>query len=147
MSVTECAQVFLRSLLPIFIQMCYVCADIFPTVLCQLTSATTLTVQMTTMLQPSEFVKSSLPVDLTLKFLQSPLVTVLLKSHYVFSCLDARFYDDEMLTVVLRRVEEDNCRVLAQLPLASTLSFETEFNWEPNLRFVFVCLNTQFVLQ
>ncbi|KAG7228785.1 hypothetical protein INR49_008563 [Caranx melampygus] len=49
-------------------------------------------------------------------------------------CLDARFYDDEMLTVVLQRVEEDNWRVLAQLPLASTLSCETEFNWEPNLR-------------
>ncbi|XP_056234370.1 anaphase-promoting complex subunit 4 isoform X2 [Seriola aureovittata] len=49
-------------------------------------------------------------------------------------CLDARFYDDEMLTVVLQGAEEDNRRVLAQLPLSSTLSCETEFTWEPNLR-------------
>uniref|UniRef100_A0A3B4T3Q2 Anaphase-promoting complex subunit 4 n=1 Tax=Seriola dumerili TaxID=41447 RepID=A0A3B4T3Q2_SERDU len=55
-------------------------------------------------------------------------------SHYVYSCLDARFYDDEMLTVVLQGAEEDNRRVLAQLPLSSTLSCETEFTWEPNLR-------------
>uniref|UniRef100_A0A8C4E8L3 Anaphase-promoting complex subunit 4 n=1 Tax=Dicentrarchus labrax TaxID=13489 RepID=A0A8C4E8L3_DICLA len=56
-------------------------------------------------------------------------------SNYVYSCLDARFYDDEMLTVVLQGSEEENRRrVLAQLPLASTLSCETEFNWEPNLR-------------
>uniref|UniRef100_A0A8C4E8N5 Anaphase-promoting complex subunit 4 n=1 Tax=Dicentrarchus labrax TaxID=13489 RepID=A0A8C4E8N5_DICLA len=57
------------------------------------------------------------------------------QSNYVYSCLDARFYDDEMLTVVLQGSEEENRRrVLAQLPLASTLSCETEFNWEPNLR-------------
>ncbi|KAL7397251.1 hypothetical protein ABVT39_019237 [Epinephelus coioides] len=50
-------------------------------------------------------------------------------------CLDARFYDDEMLTVVLQGSEEENRkRVLAQIPLASTLSCETEFNWEPNQR-------------
>ncbi|XP_034438230.1 anaphase-promoting complex subunit 4 [Hippoglossus hippoglossus] len=50
-------------------------------------------------------------------------------------CLDARFYDDEMLTVVLQGAEGDNSRrFLAQLPLASTLSCETEFSWEPNLR-------------
>uniref|UniRef100_A0A8D3CLQ3 Anaphase-promoting complex subunit 4 n=1 Tax=Scophthalmus maximus TaxID=52904 RepID=A0A8D3CLQ3_SCOMX len=56
-------------------------------------------------------------------------------SHCGYSCLDARFYDDEMLTVVLQGAEEDNSRrVLAQLPLASTLSCETEFKWEPNLR-------------
>lgn len=55
--------------------------------------------------------------------------------NYVYSCLDARFYDDEMLTVVLQGSEEENRRrVLAQVPLTSTLSCETEFNWEPNLR-------------
>uniref|UniRef100_A0A4W6E5Z6 Anaphase-promoting complex subunit 4 n=1 Tax=Lates calcarifer TaxID=8187 RepID=A0A4W6E5Z6_LATCA len=42
--------------------------------------------------------------------------------HYVYSCLDARFYDDEMLTVVLQGVEDNSWHVLAQLPLASTLS-------------------------
>uniref|UniRef100_A0A8D3DZR4 Anaphase-promoting complex subunit 4 n=1 Tax=Scophthalmus maximus TaxID=52904 RepID=A0A8D3DZR4_SCOMX len=63
-------------------------------------------------------------------------VTICMReSHCGYSCLDARFYDDEMLTVVLQGAEEDNSRrVLAQLPLASTLSCETEFKWEPNLR-------------
>uniref|UniRef100_A0AAQ5ZZG6 Anaphase-promoting complex subunit 4 n=1 Tax=Amphiprion ocellaris TaxID=80972 RepID=A0AAQ5ZZG6_AMPOC len=57
------------------------------------------------------------------------------QSHYVYSCLDARFYDDEMLTVVMQGSEEQNSwRVLAQLPLASSLNCETEFNWQPNLR-------------
>ncbi|XP_068599512.1 anaphase-promoting complex subunit 4 [Brachionichthys hirsutus] len=55
--------------------------------------------------------------------------------NYVYSCLDARFYDDEMLTMVLQASEEENGkRVLAQLPLASVLSCETEFQWDPNLR-------------
>ncbi|KAF7661406.1 hypothetical protein LDENG_00262020 [Lucifuga dentata] len=54
------------------------------------------------------------------------------QSRYVYSCLDARFYDDETLTVVLQGTEEE--RVLGQLPLSSALSCETEFNWEPNLR-------------
>ncbi|KAM4549363.1 anaphase-promoting complex subunit 4 isoform 2-T2 [Odontesthes bonariensis] len=50
-------------------------------------------------------------------------------------CLDARFYDDEMLTVVLQGSEEHNSRrVLAQLPLASSLSCASEFSWKPNLR-------------
>uniref|UniRef100_A0A8D3BP35 Anaphase-promoting complex subunit 4 n=1 Tax=Scophthalmus maximus TaxID=52904 RepID=A0A8D3BP35_SCOMX len=51
-------------------------------------------------------------------------VTICMReSHCGYSCLDARFYDDEMLTVVLQGAEEDNSRrVLAQLPLASTLS-------------------------
>ncbi|KAM3876439.1 anaphase-promoting complex subunit 4 [Diretmus argenteus] len=50
-------------------------------------------------------------------------------------CLDARFYDDEMLTVVLHAPEEENGgRILAQLPLGSALSCETEFNWDPSLR-------------
>ncbi|MEQ2272439.1 anaphase promoting complex subunit 4 [Xenotaenia resolanae] len=65
-------------------------------------------------------------------------------SHYLDStdddgvaahCLDARFYDDEMLTVVLQGSEDQNSRrVLAQVSLASSLSFETEFHWEPSLR-------------
>ncbi|TNM87549.1 hypothetical protein fugu_005770 [Takifugu bimaculatus] len=56
------------------------------------------------------------------------------QSNYLYRCLDARFYDDEMLTVVLQGAEEDNRkRVLAQIPLASTLSCETEFSWEPNM--------------
>lgn len=60
------------------------------------------------------------------------------RSHYFYSYLDARFYDDEMLTVVLQGSEELNARpVLAQIPISSSLSCETEFNWEPNLRFVF----------
>ncbi|XP_068175189.1 anaphase-promoting complex subunit 4 [Antennarius striatus] len=55
--------------------------------------------------------------------------------NYIYSCLDARFYDDEMLTMVLQASEEENGkRVLAQLPLASVLSCETEFKWDPNLR-------------
>lgn len=56
-------------------------------------------------------------------------------SHHVYSCLDARFYDDEMLTVVLQGPEEESSRrILAQLPLASTLSCETEFMWESKMR-------------
>lgn len=52
----------------------------------------------------------------------------------MYRCLDARFYDDEMLTVVLQGAEEENRkRVLAQIPLASTLSCETEFSWEPSM--------------
>ncbi|XP_071395155.1 anaphase-promoting complex subunit 4 [Centroberyx affinis] len=53
---------------------------------------------------------------------------------WVYSCLDARFYDDEMLTVVLQGPEEIRGHVLAQLPLSSALSCETEFNWDPSLR-------------
>uniref|UniRef100_A0A671WLG1 Anaphase-promoting complex subunit 4 n=1 Tax=Sparus aurata TaxID=8175 RepID=A0A671WLG1_SPAAU len=57
------------------------------------------------------------------------------RPNYIYSCLDARFYDDEMLTVVLQGSEEENRRrVLAQLPLASALSCETEFNWQTHLR-------------
>lgn len=64
------------------------------------------------------------------------------RPNYVYSCLDARFYDDEMLTVVLQGSEDENRRrVLAQVPLASTLSCETEFNWEPNLRCVWFIRN------
>uniref|UniRef100_A0A3Q3N565 Anaphase-promoting complex subunit 4 n=1 Tax=Labrus bergylta TaxID=56723 RepID=A0A3Q3N565_9LABR len=57
------------------------------------------------------------------------------RPNCVYSYLDARFYDDEMLTVVLQGSEEQNKRrVLAQLPLASTMSCASEFNWEPNMR-------------
>lgn len=62
------------------------------------------------------------------------------RPNYSYSCLDARFYDDEMLTVVLQGSEKESRRhVLAQVPLASALSCDTEFNWEPNLRYVYVC--------
>lgn len=49
-----------------------------------------------------------------------------------YGCLDARIYDDETLTVVLREAgeEEGNQRVLAQLPLGSVLSCEEEFTWD-----------------
>uniref|UniRef100_A0A7N6BS10 Anaphase-promoting complex subunit 4 n=1 Tax=Anabas testudineus TaxID=64144 RepID=A0A7N6BS10_ANATE len=63
-----------------------------------------------------------------------PLKTfVLSMSHYIYSCLDARFYDDDMLTVVLQGAEDSSRRVLAQLPLTSTLSCETEFNWDTHI--------------
>ncbi|CAL8255132.1 unnamed protein product [Merluccius merluccius] len=54
----------------------------------------------------------------------------------VYSCMDARFYDDEMLTVVLcaPEGEEERGRVLAQLPLGSAHSCQNEFNWDPALR-------------
>uniref|UniRef100_A0A3Q0TEJ8 Anaphase-promoting complex subunit 4 n=1 Tax=Amphilophus citrinellus TaxID=61819 RepID=A0A3Q0TEJ8_AMPCI len=62
-------------------------------------------------------------------------VSFFVRFHYVYSCLDARFYDDEMLTVVLQGSEElSSRRLLAQIPISSVLSCETEFNWEPNLR-------------
>uniref|UniRef100_A0A672I367 Anaphase-promoting complex subunit 4 n=1 Tax=Salarias fasciatus TaxID=181472 RepID=A0A672I367_SALFA len=50
--------------------------------------------------------------------------------------LDARFYDDETLTVVFEGLREQKShRVLAQLPFASILSSsETKFNWDSNLR-------------
>uniref|UniRef100_A0A3B5LL45 Anaphase-promoting complex subunit 4 n=1 Tax=Xiphophorus couchianus TaxID=32473 RepID=A0A3B5LL45_9TELE len=62
----------------------------------------------------------------------SVLITL---SHYVYSCLDARFYDDEMLTVVLQGSEDQNSRrLLAQVSLASSLSCDSRFNWEPGVR-------------
>ncbi|XP_056337750.1 anaphase-promoting complex subunit 4 isoform X2 [Danio aesculapii] len=53
-----------------------------------------------------------------------------------YGCLDARFYDDETLTVVLRRLEDDEnkMRVLAQLPLNSAMSWDEEFSWDLSLR-------------
>lgn len=54
-----------------------------------------------------------------------------------YSCLDARFYDDETLTVVLRSVEDDEnkMRILAQLPLNSVMSWDEEFTWDLTLRY------------
>ncbi|XP_056621348.1 anaphase-promoting complex subunit 4 isoform X1 [Triplophysa dalaica] len=54
----------------------------------------------------------------------------------LYGCLDARFYDDETLTVVLRSLEDDEnkMRVLAQLPLNSALRWEEEFIWDITLR-------------
>ncbi|XP_057209822.1 anaphase-promoting complex subunit 4 isoform X5 [Triplophysa rosa] len=53
----------------------------------------------------------------------------------LYSCLDARFYDDETLTVVLRNLEDDEnkMRILAQLPLNSALRWEEEFIWDITL--------------
>ena len=63
---------------------------------------------------------------------------ILFRPDCVYSCLDARFYDDEMLTVVLcaPEGEEDRGRVLAQLPLGSAHSCQNEFKWDPALRWV-----------
>lgn len=48
-----------------------------------------------------------------------------------------------MLTVVLQGSEKESRRhILAQVPLASALSCDTEFNWEPNLRCVCVCVRS-----
>ncbi|KAF7690107.1 anaphase-promoting complex subunit 4 [Silurus meridionalis] len=53
-----------------------------------------------------------------------------------YTCLDARLYDDETLTVVLQAQEENEHkrRLLAQLPLGPALSCETEFSWDPAFR-------------
>lgn len=58
-------------------------------------------------------------------------------SDSLYGCLDARFYDDETLTVVLRSLEDDDnkMRVLAQLPLNSALRWEEEFIWDITLRY------------
>uniref|UniRef100_A0A8C1D4U4 Anaphase-promoting complex subunit 4 n=2 Tax=Cyprinus carpio TaxID=7962 RepID=A0A8C1D4U4_CYPCA len=49
-----------------------------------------------------------------------------------YSCLDARFYDDETLTVVLRSLEDDEnkMRILTQLHLNSAVSWDEEFTWD-----------------
>uniref|UniRef100_A0A8B9KY54 Anaphase-promoting complex subunit 4 n=1 Tax=Astyanax mexicanus TaxID=7994 RepID=A0A8B9KY54_ASTMX len=53
-----------------------------------------------------------------------------------YSCLDARLYDDETLTVVLQGQDSDDnrLRLLAQLPLGSALRCEEGFTWDPSLR-------------
>ncbi|XP_058234904.1 anaphase-promoting complex subunit 4 isoform X3 [Hemibagrus wyckioides] len=57
-------------------------------------------------------------------------------SYRTYSCLDARLYDDETLTVVLQVQEENEnkLRLLAQLPLGPALSCGEEFSWDPALR-------------
>ncbi|XP_051952176.1 anaphase-promoting complex subunit 4-like [Xyrauchen texanus] len=54
----------------------------------------------------------------------------------MYGCLDARFYDDETLTVILQSLEDDEnkMRVLVQLPLKSALCWEEEFTWDIMLR-------------
>ncbi|XP_067085738.1 anaphase-promoting complex subunit 4 [Osmerus mordax] len=54
----------------------------------------------------------------------------------VYSCRDARFYDDETLTVVLGACEEEegSGRVLAQLPLGPALRRQEDFSWDLSLR-------------
>lgn len=91
-----------------------------------------------TVLQHSEYQSVCIGTrELQTEPLVSLTVIVFFRPHHVYKCLDARFYDDEMLTVVLQGPEEENSRrILAQLPLASTLSCETEFIWEPNQRSV-----------
>uniref|UniRef100_A0A8C8HGX0 Anaphase promoting complex subunit 4 n=1 Tax=Oncorhynchus tshawytscha TaxID=74940 RepID=A0A8C8HGX0_ONCTS len=54
-------------------------------------------------------------------------------SDCVYSCQDARFDDDETLTLQSSEEEEIRGRVLAQLPLGSALSCEEEFHWTPVL--------------
>lgn len=55
-----------------------------------------------------------------------------------YSCLDARLYDDETLTVVLQAQEENEnkLRLLAQLPLGPALSCGEEFSWDPAFRYL-----------
>uniref|UniRef100_A0A9J8AG86 Anaphase-promoting complex subunit 4 n=2 Tax=Cyprinus carpio TaxID=7962 RepID=A0A9J8AG86_CYPCA len=56
-------------------------------------------------------------------------------SYSSYSCLDARFYDDETLTVVLRSLEDDEnkMRILTQLHLNSAVSWDEEFTWDLTL--------------
>ncbi|XP_057698203.1 anaphase-promoting complex subunit 4 [Corythoichthys intestinalis] len=57
------------------------------------------------------------------------------RPNCAYACMDARFYNDEMLTVVLKGVEEDSGRsVLGQIPLHSAFNAENEFSWTPNIR-------------
>lgn len=56
-------------------------------------------------------------------------------SYRCYSCLDAHFYDDETVTVVLKESvqQEGKERVLAQLPLSSVYMDEDQdgkFNWD-----------------
>lgn len=62
-----------------------------------------------------------------------------LSSSRFYSCLDARFYDDETITVVLadNSEQEEKERILAQLPLSSIYmeqNHELEFGWNSNQR-------------
>lgn len=57
-------------------------------------------------------------------------------SNRSYSCLDARLYDEETLTVILQAQEENEhkLRILAQLSLGPALSIEEEFSWDPDFR-------------
>lgn len=57
-----------------------------------------------------------------------------------YSCLDAHFYDDETVTVVLKESveQEGKERILAQLPLSSVYTDEDqegEFIWDSTKRY------------
>lgn len=61
-------------------------------------------------------------------------------SYRCYSCLDAHFYDDETVTVVLKESveQEGKERVLAQLPLSSVYTDEDqdrEFIWDSTKRY------------
>uniref|UniRef100_A0A3Q3B170 Anaphase-promoting complex subunit 4 n=1 Tax=Kryptolebias marmoratus TaxID=37003 RepID=A0A3Q3B170_KRYMA len=69
------------------------------------------------------------------RFLGISVASFSFRSLCFYRCLDACFYDDETLTVVLQGPEEQNNRcVLAQLPLSSGLSCEAEVSLDPNVR-------------
>nr|XP_020636077.1 anaphase-promoting complex subunit 4 isoform X1 [Pogona vitticeps] len=62
----------------------------------------------------------------------------------VYSCLDARFYDDDTITVILTEnlEQEGKERILAQLPLSSIYTEENaelEFCWNPGQRLDMQC--------
>lgn len=61
-------------------------------------------------------------------------------SYRCYSCLDAHFYDDETVTVVLKESveQEGKERVLAQLPLSSVYTDEDqdkELIWDSTKRY------------
>lgn len=136
-------------LISVYNLICFTCAERSQTVSWRLISAIISRVEMMKMPQTSE---SPLLYSIQQMQTQSNVspgercfygsrfnLSFFVRSHYVYGCLDARFYDDEMLTVVLQGSEELNSRrVLAQIPISSILSCEAEFNWEPHLRCVFM---------
>uniref|UniRef100_A0A8B9KTR2 Anaphase-promoting complex subunit 4 n=1 Tax=Astyanax mexicanus TaxID=7994 RepID=A0A8B9KTR2_ASTMX len=79
----------------------------------------------------------SVPNGLVAIDLNTPLNTTIDdEADRSYSCLDARLYDDETLTVVLQGQDSDDnrLRLLAQLPLGSALRCEEGFTWDPSLR-------------
>lgn len=61
-------------------------------------------------------------------------------SYRCYSCLDAHFYDDETVTVVLKESmeQEGKERVLAQLPLSSVYTDEDQYReliWDSTRRY------------
>lgn len=68
-------------------------------------------------------------------------------SYRCYSCLDAHFYDDETVTVVLKESveQEGKERILAQLPLSSVYTNEdqeVEFIWDSTKRWEQAILKT-----